>query len=141
VAGPPVTIGADSGEPAGDLSGEWTLLNRIAGATDSPAAGQELGYRIRLRQEGRRIVGEGEKATEDGRPVPPERRAPISLRGRIVGSTVVLDFTEGGSLHPTAGYVRWDLQAGGGELLGRFAAGTAAGSSRALRVPGDRPDR
>ncbi len=118
-----------------DVSGDWSVTNRIEATTYAPYAGLRLGYRLRLHQVGDEITGEGEKATENGVALPPERRTPITVRGRVAGGSVVLEFAEEGAMRTTTGELRWSLSPEGDRLRGRFSsdAGSSRGSSQAQR--------
>jgi hypothetical protein len=104
-------------------------------STDSDGyRGLSLGYSLTLRQDGSRVTGTGVKVTENGSPV--GTRTPISVSGRIEGSSVVLSFTEQGAARRSAGTFRWRLSPDGSRLAGSFWSdvANANGPSSARRV-------
>jgi serine/threonine protein kinase len=119
--------------PGADVAGAWLVVNRIQATTYAPYRGLRLTYRLRLRQDGQALVGQGEKAYEDGTAIPTEHRTPITVHGRVEGDTVTLAFTEEGALRTSRGRFRWTLV--DGRLEGRFASDAAAsrGISTATR--------
>lgn len=116
-----------------DIAGDWLVVNRVQATSYAPYRGLRLTYRLRLRQDGDTVVGEGEKAYEDGTAVPAEQRTPITVHGRIEGDSVVLDFIEEGAVRTSHGRFRWTVS--DGRLEGRFSSDAAAsrGISIALR--------
>ena len=120
--------------PAANLTGRWELSNRIVSTTYDAYRGLDLGYSLTLRQEGSRITGSGVKVTENGSPA--GQRTPISVSGRIDGSSVVLTFTEQGSARTSGGTFRWRLSPDGTRLAGSFWSdvANANGPSSARRV-------
>jgi hypothetical protein len=130
------TAPAETTEPPAalpDVAGDWLVVNRIQATSYAPYRGLRLTYRLHLRQEGDVLVGEGEKAYEDGAEVPAEARTPITVHGRIEGDSIVLDFIEEGALRTSHGRFRWTVS--DGRLEGRFSSDAAAsrGISIALR--------
>ena len=124
----------DDGPPvvplSSDVSGQWELTNRVVSTDYDGFRGLNLGYRITLHQDGSRITGSGVKVTENGSPA--SARTPITITGRIEGSSVVLTFTEQGSTRTSTGTFRWQLSPDGGSLRGSFwsdAANTNGPSS------------
>lgn len=117
-----------------DVSGQWELSNRVVSTDYEGFRGLNLGYRLTLSQNGSRITGSGVKVTENGTAV--GHRTPISVSGRIEGSTVVLSFTEQGATRSSAGTFRWQLSPDGSSLRGSFwsDAANANGPSSARRV-------
>jgi hypothetical protein len=133
--GPVERIPPSPGAPAGgNVSGTWELSNRVVSTDFDGYRGLSLGYSLTLRQEGSRIVGSGVKVTENGAPV--GTRTPISVSGRIAGSSVVLSFTEVGAARTSAGTFRWRLSPDGTLLAGTFRSdvANANGPSSARRV-------
>jgi len=125
----PAAVPAD-----GDVSGQWDLSNRVVSTDYEGFRGLNLGYRLTLRQNGSRITGSGLKVSENGTPV--GSRTPITVSGRIEGSTVVLTFTEQGATRTSAGTFRWKLSPDGSSLRGSFwsDAANTNGPSSARRV-------
>jgi hypothetical protein len=95
-----------------------------------------LGYVITLRQDGYRLSGSGEKTSENGAPVPPGQRSPISVSGRVDNGVVTLQFMERGALRSSSGTFRWQLSPDKARLSGSFTsdAANSRGSSSAQRV-------
>ena len=115
------------------MSGEWSLSNRVVSTDYEGFRGLNLGYRLTLRQDGSRITGSGVKVSENGSP---SNRTPITVSGRIVGSNVVLTFTEQGATRTSGGTFRWRLSSDGSSLSGSFwsDAANTNGPSSARRV-------
>ena len=111
---------------AADVTGEWTLVNRIDATDHAPYEGMHLGYRLTLRQEGDRITGEGEKVSEDGVLLPAGQRSPIVVTGRIENRSLTLDFTERGAVRSSSGTFRWWLSADQARMSGTFTSDAAA---------------
>jgi hypothetical protein len=122
-----------------NLSGWWEVSQAIDTTTYLPYLGLRMGYRVRLRQEGDKLVGTGERWSENGRVLPSAERTPISLEGKVVGRSVTLRFTEQGSGgDKTGGVINWQLAGDGGRADGIFASSAArsSGLSKAKRVAG-----
>jgi hypothetical protein len=122
--------------PDTDLSGWWELSNTIA-STNYPAyRGLRLGYRVQFEQDGDRLIGRGQKWSEDGRPVSAGARSPIAVSGRVEGRRVILQFTERGARRATTGSFSWILGDHGDALRGSFSstAADASGPSSARRL-------
>jgi hypothetical protein len=117
-----------------DVTGEWDLTNRVVSTDYEGFRGLNLGYRVSLQQSGSRITGSGVKVTENGTPA--GSRTPITISGRIEGSSVVLTFTEQGSTRTSSGTFRWQLSPDGTSLRGSFwsDAANTNGPSSARRV-------
>jgi hypothetical protein len=64
-----------------DLSGWWSLSNRVEFTSYQAFDNLRLGYRLLLKQQGNRISGTGQKWMENGRMLPASRRTPITLEG------------------------------------------------------------
>jgi hypothetical protein len=127
-------MGGDSDSVA--LDGRWDLTHEIEATSHAPFAGMRLGYRLDLRQQGNRVWGRGRKYTENGALLPPDRRTPITVDGRIEGQYLVLNFVEQGGARSSAGTIRWLITPGAGALSGRFASDAAqsSGTSSARRL-------
>jgi hypothetical protein len=119
-----------------DLGGRWELTNEVESTSHPAFEGLRVGYRLRLRQEGSRITGTGEKISENGVLILPSQRTPISVTGTVEGSQVVLRFTEQGAERASAGVFRWRLSPDGSSLEGRFSSDAASsqGTSVGSRV-------
>ena len=125
----PAAVPVDS-----DVSGQWELTNRVVSTDYEGFRGLNLGYRITLRQNGSRITGSGVKVSENGTPA--GNRTPITVSGRIEGSSVVLTFSEQGATRTSGGTFRWRLSPDGSSLRGSFWSdvANANGPSSARRV-------
>jgi hypothetical protein len=119
-----------------DLSGRWEITNVVHSTSYPTYRGLRLTYHLSLRQEGNRVVGEGEKWAENGQPIPASGRSPIQVTGEVVGREVRLHFTERGSRRSSDGNFHWRLAPGGQALDGNFisTAASSSGSSSAVRV-------
>jgi 1A family penicillin-binding protein len=119
-----------------DLSGWWELSNTIASTNYSAYRGLRLGYRVQFEQDGDRLIGRGQKWSEDGRPVSAGARSPITVTGRVAGRQVILQFTEQGARRATTGSFSWTLTTDGDALRGSFwsTAADASGPSSARRL-------
>ena len=49
-----------------NVAGSWTLKTQVESSSYSRYAGLQLGYEIRLDQNGDRVTGSGKKITENG---------------------------------------------------------------------------
>lgn len=140
VAAPATPAAAATSHPAArtavpDLSGAWLVTNTIHETTRGAFRGMRIGFRVWLRQDGRRVIGVGRKLTVDGRPVARGERTPIALDGSIQGDEVVARFVEKGHRRTTRGTFRWRLSPDGARLVGSFESTAAAsrGPSSARR--------
>lgn len=119
-----------------DLEGRWDLWTRITQSNESRYEGMTLGFRVRLRQDGDRITGSGEKRSEGGETLPPGRRAPIRVEGSVDGREVRLSFREEGAQRISSGTLTLRLSADGSTLTGSFRSDAASsrGSARMERI-------
>jgi transcriptional regulator with XRE-family HTH domain len=124
-----------SHEDPDDLSGLWTLTNRVQSSSDGAFETLNRGYRLRLEQRGNRVTGTGQKWMEDGRPLPTARRTPITLEGTRNGQQLELNFTEKDTWRIRDGTFLLEV-APGGILQGTFVSDAAnlRGSSLARRA-------
>ncbi|HEV2853168.1 MAG TPA: PBP1A family penicillin-binding protein [Thermoanaerobaculia bacterium] len=122
---------------ADDLSGWWEMTNTIQSTNYADYKGLRLGYRIQLEQDGDRIVGRGQKWSENGRTLPASARTPLTVNGTIDGNKVILEFRERGAKRTTTGRFSWTLSADRTALRGSFqsTAADASGRSLAVRMP------
>jgi hypothetical protein len=118
--------GADI-KDAKNVSGSWRLATRIESSSYARYQGLQLGYDVRLRQEGDRIIGEGRKVSENDGTIARRGQTPISLTGTIDGDRLTLTFNERGAKRATQGKFVLMVDEGG-TLRGRFSS-TAARSS------------
>ena len=125
---------ASDGEPQ-NLSGWWTLSNRVESASYAAFNELNLGYRVRLQQHGNRVTGTGHKWMENGKRLPAKRRTPIALEGTRNGQRLELTFTERGARRVSRGTFVMEVTADGA-LQGRFLsdAANSQGSSFARRA-------
>ena len=132
------TAGRSMGEEL-DLSGWWTLNNRVEFTSYQAFNNLRLGYRLRLEQHGSRISGTGYKWMENGTILPVSRRTPISLEGIRNGRRLDLNFSERGARRTSRGTFVMEVAADG-TLYGMFVSdaansqGTSLGS-RASATP------
>jgi hypothetical protein len=68
---PPPDAPAPAATP---LAGDWVVTNTVVETSYPPYRDLRLGFRVRLRQEGARVTGRGEKYLENGRPIPAAAR-------------------------------------------------------------------
>jgi hypothetical protein len=121
------------------LAGWWRISDEVMATEYARFQGLRLEYRVKFRQEGVWLFGQGEKVAEDGRPLPASRRKPISIVGSVAGSSVTASLFEEGHRRTSAGEFRWTVSDDGGRLVGTFES-DAAGSrgmsvGRRLRAP------
>ena len=118
-----------------NLSGWWSVTNRIESTAYRPYENLNLGYRVRLTQKGDQINGSGRKWMENGRQLPPAQRTTIALSGTVEQGRVMLSFTEYGTRRTSVGSFAYDIS-DTGALQGSFTSDVAQskGSSRAARI-------
>jgi hypothetical protein len=123
-------------EDAENLSGWWTISNRVEPTSSGAFDTLNLGYRVRLQQSGNHISGTGHKWMEDGRPLAASRRTSIALEGTRNGRQLELTYTETGASRVSQGTFVMELTTDGA-LQGTFLsdAANSQGSSLAKRVP------
>ena len=127
----------EASSAADDLSGWWEMTNTIQSTNYADYRGLRLGYRVQLDQDGDRIVGRGQKWSENGRTLPASARTPLTVTGTIDGNKVILEFRERGAKRTTTGSFSWTLSADRTALRGSFqsTAADASGRSLAVRMP------
>jgi hypothetical protein len=127
-----------------NLTGEWLVTNTVVETSHPPYRNLRLEFRVVVRQDGVAFTGTGEKARENGRPIPVSARSPLRLQGRVVdGSVIEATFQEDGRSRHTQGEFRLTLR-DGYHLTGTFTstAADARGAStwsRATAQPGGPP--
>lgn len=128
VAAPPVTVAESRNTPAKvqDLSGEWQVINTVQKTRFKPYDKMQVGFRLKINQQGKQFTAKGEKFSENGQTLPAASRTPIQLTGSIEGNKVVATFIEDGRMRRTNGRFVWRVQNDG--LAGTFVS-TAANSS------------
>jgi len=119
---------------ADDLSGWWEMTNTIQSTNYADYKGLRLGYRLQLDQDGDRIVGRGQKWSENGRTLPSSARTPLTVNGTIDGNKVTLEFRERGAKRTTTGSFSWTLSGDRTALRGSFQSTAADTSGRSLAV-------
>lgn len=121
--------------PVQDLSGWWSVTNRVESTAYSPFEYLNLGYRMKLTQKGDHISGTGHKWMENGRQVPRAQRTAIVVDGDVQRRRVTLSFTEYGTRRTSTGSFVYDI-ANTGALEGSFTSDAAQskGRSRAARM-------
>jgi hypothetical protein len=118
------------GRDAGDLSGEWMMINTVWETQYAAYQHLQLGFRLWIRQQGQTFEATGEKYLENGRSIPAAARRRITIQGTLkAGGVIEATFVEAGRRRQTTGRLqltRRDSQ----HLQGTFHS-TAAGSSGA----------
>jgi hypothetical protein len=109
-----------------DLTGEWHIINTVQKTRFKPYDKMQVGFRLRINQQGKQFTAKGEKFSENGQTLPAASRTPIQLTGSIEGNKVVATFIEDGRMRRTNGRFVWRVQNDG--LAGTFVS-TAANSS------------
>jgi penicillin-binding protein 1A len=118
-------IDVTEGPSGPDLTGWWDITNEIESTSYPPYEGLRLGYRVHIEQRGDRLLGQGVKVSENGRPLGGRARTPITLSGSVDGDTAHIVFSERGLRRTTAGSLRWRLSTRSDTLRGVFASGAA----------------
>jgi hypothetical protein len=135
VSAPPPTASADGRESTSDardpnvqdLTGEWRVINTVEKTAYKSFDSMQVGFRLKINQQGKQFTARGEKFSENGQTLPAGSRTPIHVKGSIEGDRVVATFVEEGRMRKTNGRFVWKLQHGGA-LAGTFVT-TAANSS------------
>lgn len=114
-----------SDESEGNLNGDWHFTTHVRSATPQEFEGLALVYRLRLKQDGERVTGKGQKISENGKALSTRQRTPIAVEGEREGNRLMLKFTERGARRASGGtfFLRLDEEG----LRGTFAS-DAAGS-------------
>ena len=112
-----------------DVSGSWKLATHIESSSYSRYAGLQLGYEMKLEQDGARVTGVGRKITENGDEIGARAQTPVTVSGTITGDRLTLNFVERGARRPTQGKFVL-LVDEGGALRGRFSSNAAQSSGR-----------
>lgn len=90
----------------------------------------QVGFRLRINQNGKEFTAKGEKFSENGQTLPAARRTPIQVKGSIDGDKVVATFVEDGRIRRTNGRFVWRLHSSGDGLAGTFVSNAANSSGR-----------
>jgi cytoskeletal protein RodZ len=120
---------------APNLSGEWNMVNTIETTSFPQYANLRLGYHLVISQTGTEFTAEGEKLSENGRPMDESERTPIHVTGSVDQDGVRATFVEEGIRRKTSGRFVWTITADGNHLRGTFVSSAAksSGSSIATR--------
>ena len=113
--------------PSINLNGEWKIINIVDSTSYPLYQDMQLGYRIFLQQDGKKITGKGEKCWENGKEIPSTAHSPIIIEGTLDGMMVTATFTEKGARRTTSGSFIWTVSTDGRMLKGSFTS-TAANS-------------
>jgi hypothetical protein len=118
-----------------NLTGEWSLINTIEETSYPQYTNLRLGYRITIAQTGNEFTADGEKLSENGRPMEESERTPIHVTGSVDQDGARATFVEEGLRRKTTGRFVWTIAADGNHLRGTFVstAAKSSGSSVAVR--------
>ena len=112
-----------------DVTGAWTLATHVESSSLARFQGLQLGYEMRLKQDGDRVTGVGRKVTENGAGIGKRAQTPVTISGRIDGDRLLLNFVERGTRRRTQG--KFDLLIDeSGTLRGSFSSNAAGSSGR-----------
>ena len=111
-----------------DLTGEWQVINTVQKTAYKSFDNMNVGFRLKINQQGKEFTGKGEKFSENGQTLPAANRTLIHVSGSIDGDKVAATFVEDGKMRKTNGRFIWKLQNSGDQLAGTFVS-TAANSS------------
>jgi hypothetical protein len=111
-----------------DLTGDWRIINTVQKTAYKSYGNMQVGFRLRIKQQGKQFTAKGEKFSENGQTLPAASRTPIEVTGSIEGDKVIATFVEDGRMRRTNGRFVWRVQNGGDGLAGTFVS-TAANSS------------
>lgn len=118
-----------------NLTGEWSMVNTIETTSFPQYANLRLGYHLVISQTGTEFTAEGEKLSENGRPMDESERTPIHVTGSVDQDGATATFVEEGLRRKTSGRFVWTITGDGNHLRGTFisAAAKSSGSSVAVR--------
>ena len=111
-----------------DLTGEWRVINTVEKTTYKSFDNMQVGFRLKINQQGKEFTASGEKFSENGRTLAADSRTPIHVRGSINGDEVVATFVEEGRSRKSNGRFVWKLKKGGDALAGTFVTNAANSS-------------
>ncbi len=119
-----------------DLTGEWHVINTVDQTAYRSFQDMQIGFRLKIEQNGKDFTATGEKVSENGRPLPARSRTPIHVTGSIDDDNVVATFVEDGRARRTNGRFAWRFQDENAGLMGTFVTGAAksSGKSEAKRA-------
>ena len=115
---------------AQDLTGDWHVINTVDQTAYRSFQDMQIGFRLKIEQNGKDFTATGEKVSENGRPLPARSRTPIHVTGSIDGDNVVATFVEDGHARRTNGRFAWRLQDENAALTGTFVTGAAKSSGK-----------
>ena len=118
-----------------NVAGSWTLATQVESSSLARFQGLQLGYEMRLKQDGERVTGVGRKVTENGAGLRRRAQTPMTVNGTIDGDRLMLNFVERGTRRPTQGKFVL-LMDESGTLRGSFSSSAArsSGSVEARRL-------
>lgn len=112
-----------------DVSGSWRLATQVESSSLARFEGLQLGYEMRLEQDGERVTGVGRKVTENGSGIGRGAQTPVTVSGAIDGDRLILNFVERGARRGTQGQFVL-LMEESGRLRGSFSSSAARSSGR-----------
>jgi hypothetical protein len=121
-------IATDQSADVHDLNGEWRIINVVEKTNYKSFHNLQLGFRLKISQNGKQFTATGEKFSENGQTLPADSRTPITVTGSIEGDKVIATFVEDGLRRRSNGRFEWTLQNGGDKLTGTFVS--SAGNNR-----------
>lgn len=118
-----------------NLTGEWSMINTIERTSYPAYTNLRIGYHMVITQTGSEFTADGEKVSENGRPMADYERTPIHVTGSVDQSGVSATFVEEGLRRRTSGRFEWTLTTDGNQMRGTFTstAAKSSGSSVATR--------
>lgn len=117
--------------PSHDLTGTWTVTDRIEQTSYSPFKNLELTYTVTITQNGPDFTGSGTKTMESGHPLIGKAHTPIEIKGKLNRDSILASFTEQGVERRTTGEFRWKL-ANDGSWVGTFFSDAANSKGTSL---------
>jgi hypothetical protein len=123
--------------PRCNVSGDWTITNKIESTSYHPFQGLALGYRVTFIQDGANISGSGEKWSENNKWLEPRAHTHITIKGIANGGHISATFEEDGAVRKTVGTLEWTYQSSPERVTGSFTstAANSRGSSAGERTP------
>lgn len=115
-----------------NLTGEWRMVNTIEKTSYPAYTNLRLGYRLVINQTGTEFTADGEKVSENGRPMADDERTPIRINGSVDKNGVSATFVEGGLRRTTSGRFEWMITTDGNQLRGTFVSTAAKASGPSL---------
>ena len=123
-------------ERTADLSGKWNMVNTIESTSYPAYMNLRIGYQLVINQTGTEFTADGQKVSENGRPMADYERTPIHVTGSVNQSVISATFVEEGLRRTTSGSFEWTIT-DGNQLRGTFVS-TAARSSGSSIVTRER---